>query len=104
MAFTRQKTLLTAASSGLTAGPYLMADFTQMTVSIVTQTNVASVFTVQMSNEDGLSSALAQDQFSHVTALSQQGQFGVETGPRWVQVLRPSASSATIAISGAVNR
>src|SRR5690242_17153046 len=98
MAYTRQKILLTAASSGLTAGPYLMADFTQMTISIVTQTGSASVFTVQMSNENGITSALAQDQFSHVTALTAQGQFGVETGARWLQVLRPSASSATIAI------
>lgn len=104
MPYTRFAVLLDPSTSDVTGGPFFIGDFTQLTLSRISQIAGASNLTVQVSNSDGFTAALAADDFSHVTALAAQGAFGVETGPRWIRVLRKSASSETIAISGLVNR
>lgn len=104
MAYTQRKTLLDAASSDVTGGPFFIGDCTQLSLSWTTQVAGASTLTVQMSNEDGLGSAFGDAAWSNVTLIAAQGMFGVETGPRWLRVLRASASSASVEITGLVNR
>ena len=99
-------TLLRASSSDITGGPYLIADFTQLSLSRITQVGTASTLTVQMSNADGLGDTGLADatNWSNVTGLTAQGIFGIETGPRWLRVMQKSASSETVILSGLVNR
>lgn len=104
MAYTINKTLLDVSASTVTGGPVLIQEATQLVLSIVTQVGTASSYTVQMSNDDGLTSALGNFAFSNATVITAQGVYGVETGARWIQILRPSASSATITVSWLVNR
>ena len=104
MAYTKQKTLLDPSSSDVTGGPYFIGDFTQLTISRVTQLGTASNLTIQVSNSNGFTAALAADDFSNVTAVAAAGAFGIETGARWLRVIRKSASSETISLSGLVNR
>lgn len=104
MAYSRNKVLLDPSASTVTGGPYLIADMTQLSLSYVTQTASASNLTVQMSNENGLTAALVETNWSTVTIMPAQGFYGVETGPRWIRVLRASASSATVILQGLVNR
>ena len=104
MAYTKHKTLLDTSASSVTGGPMLIADYTQLTISWVTQVGGASTLTVQMSNEHGLNADFGTAAWSHITGLSAQGEFGVETGSRWMRVLRASASSATVQVSALYNR
>ena len=104
MAYTKFKTLLDTSASSVTGGPTLIADLTQLTVSWITQVGTASTLTIQMSNEHGLNADFGTAAWSHVTGLTAQGVFGVETGGRWLRILRASASSATVQISGLYNR
>lgn len=104
MPYTRQGTLLDVTTSDVTGGPFFIGDFTQLTLSYVTQTGTASNLTVQMSNADGFASSIPEASYSNVTIMASQGMFGVETGSRWLRILRKSASSATLEVSGLVNR
>lgn len=104
MAYNKQETLLDPSTSDVTGGPVFIGDFTQLVLSRITQLGTASNLTIQVSNSNGFTAALAADDFSHVTAVAAAGAFGIETGPRWLRVIRKSASSETIAISGLVNR
>ena len=98
---------LDVTTSNLTGAVWCVADFAHLTVSIESQTGDASRFTVIGTNDDGLQSALGtplqtapSDGWSIVTAITSQGLYGFDvTGFRWVNVFRPSASSATITYS-----
>lgn len=104
MAYTRNRYLTDLGDNNVsTSTPYLIADFTQLTLSVVT-TGAGSPITVQISNDHGLNAALGAPAWSTVTVLANQGIFGVETGARWLRVARTSASSATCILSGLVNQ
>lgn len=102
--------LLGVSNSNLTGAPVLVADLQQMTLSIETQTNAASRFTVIGTNDDGLrdvldtpSQTLPSGGWSILTAITAQGIYGFDPAlgyPRWINVFRPSASSATVTING----
>lgn len=90
-----------------TGSPYFVGDARQLTVSIETQTNTASLFTIFGSNENGFQSALGTanptvnaDGWSHITVIQLQGLYTIDPGFRWIMAGRPSASSATIIFAG----
>lgn len=98
-------------NSNLTGTPTLVTDWRQMSLSIETQTNSASRFTVIGTNDDGLNSALRTPSqtlgfangWSLITTLTQAGMYAFDPGAmgyRWINVFRPSASSATIIVNG----
>lgn len=96
---------LDVATSNLTGRPWLIADFRQLAVSIETQTNSASRYTVIGTNDHGLNEALGtpsqtipNDGWSILTTIVAQGIYTFDPMPgfRWLNVFRPSASSATI--------
>lgn len=97
---------LGVANSSLTGAPWLIADFRQITLSLETQTNASSRYTVVGTNADGLQSALptasqtVDGAWSVITALTRQGIFEIPPGFRWLNVFRPSASSATVTFAG----
>lgn len=103
MAYTRQKTLHDLGNYAVsTSTPVLIADATQISLSVVT-TGAGSPVTVQMANANGLTSALVATDWSSVTALTSNGVYAVESGPRWLRTQRESASSATVTLSYLVN-
>jgi hypothetical protein len=100
---------LDVATSNLTGRPWLIGDFRQLTLSIETQHNTASRYTVIGTNDDGLQAPLGtplqtvpSDGWSIVTVLTQQGIYAFDpmAGFRWINAFRPSASSATITLNG----
>jgi hypothetical protein len=99
-------TALGVDTSNLTGAPLLVADWRQITLSIVTQTTTASQFTVIGTNEDGLQAALSTPSqtvngaWSILTTLTGQGIYELSPGFRWLNVFRPSASSATVVFAG----
>lgn len=103
MAYTKQRLCFDGSASSVTAGPYLIQDFTQLVLSYVTNSGSASALTVQVTSDDGLASALGNFAFSNATVITAQGPFGVETGSRWIRFLR-SDSSCTLSYSALVNR
>ena len=97
---------LDVTDSALTGLPWMIADYGQICISIETQTTTASRFTVIGTNDDGLRSALGvpsqtipNDGWSIVTTITAQGLIAFDPGAlgfRWLNIFRPSASSATI--------
>lgn len=97
-------------NSDLTGRPALVGDLRQLSLSIETQTTAASRFSVIGSNDNGLQSALGapsqtvpNDGWSHITCIVGQGLYNFDPGAlgfRWINVFRPSASSATITLNG----
>lgn len=104
MPYSRQRTMHDGGSHAVsTSTPVLIVDATQISLSLTT-TGAGSPLTVQMSNADGLRTALVATDWSTVTALTANGVFAVESGPRWLRTQRESASSATVNLSFLVNR
>ena len=100
--YTRNDTLLGFSSSSVTGGPFLIADYATLSVSIVTITT-ASPYTIQMSNADGFTAAIPEGSWSNVTLITAQGMYNIDPGPRWIRVLQTASnSSATVTIAGAV--
>lgn len=100
-------TALDVTTSNLTGRPWFVGDFRQLTLSIESQTNAASRYTVIGTNDDGFREALGTplqtaptDGWSIVTVLTAQGVYSVDPGLRWLNVFRPSASSATVVLNG----
>ena len=106
----KHKVILGVANSDLTGAPQLVQDLRQICLSIETQTGTASRFTVIGSNDNGLQSALGTplqiddtDGWSIVTTITARGLVAFDPGAlgfRWLNVFRPSASSATIIMTG----
>lgn len=102
-------TALDVRNSNLTGAVAFIGDLRQLSVSIETQTGTASRFTFISSNDDGLREALGtpsqtipSDGWSILTAITVQGMYTFDptAGFRWLNVFRPSASSATITFAG----
>lgn len=99
---------LDVTTSNLTGTPWCVADLRTLSLSIQTQTNSASQFTVIGTNDDGLQSALGTplqtapaNGWSIVTTISAQGLYAFDPiGFRWINIFRPSASSATCVWQG----
>jgi hypothetical protein len=96
-------------NSSLTGDVAFIGDLRQLSVSIETQTNTASRSTFVASNDDGLREALDTPSqtvpsggWSILTTITQQGvyTFDPTAGFRWLNVFRPSASSATVTYAG----
>jgi hypothetical protein len=97
-----------ATTSNLTGRPWFTGDFAQMTVSVETQTNAASRYTVIATNDDGLraplgtpSQTVPAGNWSILTVITVQGLYALDPYPgfRWVNVFRPSASTATVTLA-----
>ena len=106
---TKMHVALGVNTSDLTGTPCFVGDFSQLAISIETQTTTASRFTFIASNDDGLQSALDTPSqtvpsggWSILTTVTQGGMyvFDPHDGFRWLGVFRPSASSATITYNG----
>lgn len=97
---------LDVASSTLTGQPFLVADLRQLTLSIQSQTNTASRYTVVGTNFNEANGALPNASqtvngvWSILTALTEQGMYNIAPGFRWINVFRPSASSITATFHG----
>lgn len=101
---------LDVTNSNLTGRPFLVTDLRQLSLSIQSQTNTASQFTLIGSNDDGLRVALGTplqtapaNGWSIITVLTSQGQYTFDPGAlgfRWVNIFRPSASSVTATFNG----
>lgn len=95
-------------NSDLTGAVAYVGDVRQLTLSIETQTNSASRYTVIGTNDDGFASALDTPSqtvpsggWSVLTTVTQQGVYAFDpVGVRWLNVFRPSASSATATLAG----
>src|SRR5690349_20133428 len=96
MAYPKQVTLHDSSANAVsTSTPVLIAEATQISLSLVT-TGAGSPLTVQMSNADGMTAALVATDWSTVSALTANGVYAVESGPRWLRTQRESASTATV--------
>lgn len=80
-----------AQSSTFTSNHFLVADLTQMTVSVQTSDAAGSRLTLQSSSEDGLQASLTT--WSTITTITTPGIFTVDTGLRWIRGLRSSLDS-----------
>ena len=85
-----------AQSSTFTTASVLVADFDNLTVSWATDTTAASVYTIQGTNVDGFGAAIAEGDWSDVTAITAQGIFTIDPGVRWLRGLRNSNESVSI--------
>ena len=98
-AYTKNIVLFNAASansSTFTSGWQLTADYAQISVSWTTGQAVASLLTIQGSNDDGLDTAIAG--ISNLSGIASQGLFAVTPGPRWIRVQRSSLDSRSTVI------
>lgn len=99
--------ILDPTTSNLTGQPCYVGDLRQISLSVTTQTNSASRFTVIATNDDGFQSALGtplqtapSGNWSIITTITSDGVFVLDPGFRWMNAFRPSASSVTITITG----
>ena len=97
MSYTRLRPLLSWASSTITGPAVFVGDATSVSLSLQTVT-AASTYTVQGSNDDGFTSAIAN--WSTVTLLTATGVYTVQPGLRWFRALQAaSSSSATLLLA-----
>ena len=82
-----------AASSTYTSNTYLTADFATMSVSVVSTAAVASLWTIEGSNDDGILDPVTN--WSTITALTVPGLYSVDPGPRWMRFRKASLDSRT---------
>lgn len=93
--YTRQAVLGgSATSSTVTQGPVLVADWNAIALSVATAAAVASNHTLQASNDNGLQSSIVT--WSNLSVIAAQGMVKVDSGVRWVRILRPSVDSTTV--------
>lgn len=93
---THQLTLLDGASahsSTNTSNAVLVADANYLSLSIQSRAAVASNWSLQASNSDGLVSALTDQDFSNVSIVAAQGVYSISAGFRFLRVIRPAADS-----------
>lgn len=78
-------------SSNYTAGPHFVGDYAYISVSWHTDTNSASILTLQGSNDDGFGAAIVN--WSNLTGITARGLYVLDPGVRWMRVLRNSNES-----------
>ena len=109
--YTTDKTILGADTSNVTSTNYFVGDLRQITISITTGSPHASRVTVQGSNADGFQSTLSAGggfgnstvpvyPWSHLTVILPSGAaniFTIDPGFRWINAVRPTATSGQTA-------
>lgn len=94
--YNRSRSLFTAGSSSLTtSAAYYVGDFTSLSVEF----GSASTVTLQGSNGDGFTTALAAADWSTLSVIAAAGIQKVETGFKWLRVFR-SQSTNTVRLYG----
>lgn len=91
MAYTRRYTPFAVSTSATTSNPLYSGDFTLMSVTVES----ASALTLQGTNADGLTTALAERDWSNLSVIAGLGTFSVTPGVRWVRLVR-SQSTQTV--------
>lgn len=89
---------LTTNVTAITTPAWYVGDFRQLSVSVSTQSTHAT--NIQMSNEDGFQSAINENSWFNVLAISVNSTFALTTGPRWSRSSSPASSNATIIFAG----
>lgn len=87
-------------SSVRTSNAVLVADYRQITVSVQTSNALASRYTIWGTNYDGAQTALAEANWSALTAITAQGLFTVDPGMRWLRATRSALDSQGTVIFG----
>ena len=82
---------LSATSSTYTSGTQLVVDAATLSVSITTQTAASSLFTLQASNDQGITAGVVN--WSTITAITAQGFYSIDPGARWHRWQRSSLES-----------
>ena len=85
--------LSSTATSTYTSSSFLMPDFASISVSVVTTQAVASLITIDGSNDNGLDAAITV--WSTITALTAPGLYTIDPGSRWHRVRKSSLDSGT---------
>jgi hypothetical protein len=91
MAYTRRYTPFAVSSSTSVSNPLFTGDFTLLSVTVES----ASALTLDGSNADGLTSALASRDWSTLSVIAGAGTFSITPGVRWMRLQR-SQSTQTI--------
>jgi len=79
--------------------PFYIGELMNVTISASTQSNNA--INVQLSNADGFSSAIPENSWSNVLAISTQSVFALpQLGARWSRTSSPASSNATLIFAG----
>lgn len=89
---------LSTNTSLVTSPAWFTGDFRQLTLSVSTQSNAA--INVQSSNADGFQSAIPENSWANIQAISVQSVFVLPVGQRWSRISTPAASSSTIILAG----
>ena len=90
--YVREHSFFTAGSSSVTtSAAYFVGDFKSFSLEF----GSASTVTVQGTNADGFTAALADNDWSTVSVVAAAGLQKVETGFRWLRAFR-SQSTNTI--------
>ena len=89
---------LNTQNSVVTSAPFFMADFSQVNVSVSTQSNAA--INRQESNADGLSSPIPENSWANVQPISVNSTFNITVSARWSRISTPALSNSTIIFVG----
>ena len=90
-----------ANSSTYTTNPVLVADWRQITVSTKTAGTGASRYTIWATDAEGQQSAIAEADWSAITAIVAQGLYTIDPGMRWLRATRSAVdSTGTIIFAG----
>lgn len=92
--YVRSHSFFTAGSSSVTtSGAWYVGDFTSLSLDI----GSASTVSVQGTNADGFTSALASADWSTVSVVAAAGLQKVETGFRWMRIWRSQSTNTVLA-------
>jgi hypothetical protein len=80
-------------SSVRTSNPVLVADWRQITVSVQTQGTGASRYSIWATNYEGFQTALAEANWSTITAIVAQGIYTIDPGMRFLRATRSAIDS-----------
>lgn len=84
--------LSSTATSTYTSNAFLVVDAATISISVITTQAVASLTTIQGSNDEGITAAITN--WSTITAITAPGLYTVDPGARWHRVQKSSLDSA----------
>jgi len=87
--------LSSTATSTYTSSSFLVADAATISISVVTTAGVASLVTVDGSNDNGWTGSITN--WSTITGLTAPGLYTIDPGARYIRVRKSSLDSATSA-------